>query len=442
MKRFIRKLVPRFVMRVYHLALAELASVVYQNPSRNMMVIGVTGTKGKSTTSFMIAKLLESAGHTVGLTSTALFKVGKREWLNATKMTMLGRFRLQKLLRDMVRAGCSVAVVETSSEGVLQSRHRGIHYDMAVFTNLTPEHLEAHGGFENYKKAKRDFFRSVAESPIKNVAGKLIEKVFVVNLDDPHAKDFVVVANGKRYGWTFHGNADARLDHVFQITQVENKSTGSDFTCDGNRLHVSMPGNVNVSNATAAAIVVHQMGAGWEIIRHGLENLPQMPGRMERIENPFGFTVIVDYAHEPESTKKLYDAVQLFNPERIIHVTGSAGGGRDKDRRRVLGQLAGENADIVIVTNEDPYDEDPRAIMEAVANGARNAGKKENHDLYLIDDRCKAIQRAVLMAQKNDLVLITGKGSEQAIVGNNGVKVPHDDRMVVKSAFAVREKSR
>ncbi len=442
MKRVIRKILPRFVLQGYHLALAKTASVVYRNPSRNMIVIGVTGTKGKSTTSFMIAKLLEASGHTVGLTSTALFKIGKKEWLNDTKMTMLGRFRLQRFLRDMVKKGCDVAVVETSSEGVLQSRHRGIDYDIAVFTNLTPEHLEAHGGFENYKNAKLAFFQHVAKGHAKKIHGETIEKAFVVNLDDPHAKDFLQFSVAKRYGWSMQSADQTALDKVFQISQVESTAQGSDFLLSGQRFHVPLIGKVNVMNAGAAVTVAHHLGATFTTIQQGLAQLPQMPGRMERIDNPLGFTVIVDYAHEPESTKKLYEAVRLFLPKRIIHVTGSAGGGRDKARRHILGNLAGQNATIVVVTNEDPYDEDPQAIIDAVASGAREAGKRDNVDLFLIPDRRDAIAKALYLAQEEDVVLITGKGSEAVIVGKNFAKTPHDDRVVVKDELEKLVKSR
>jgi UDP-N-acetylmuramoyl-L-alanyl-D-glutamate--2,6-diaminopimelate ligase len=187
----IKKLIPAVWLAAYHKSLAVLADIIYGRPSEKMVVIGVTGTNGKSSTVSLIAEILEKAGYRVGAASTTLFKLADKEWLNDKKMTMLGRFALQKLLRQMVAAGCRYAVIETSSQGIEQYRHLGIHYDVCVFTNLTPEHIEAHGGFDNYKKAKLKLFKHLADAPVKVIGGRKIAKAIVVNGDDRQAKEFL-----------------------------------------------------------------------------------------------------------------------------------------------------------------------------------------------------------------------------------------------------------
>jgi UDP-N-acetylmuramoyl-L-alanyl-D-glutamate--2,6-diaminopimelate ligase len=188
----LKRLIPAPLLGVYHRVLSFLAALRYGFPSEHMIVIGVTGTNGKTTVSYMLAKALEALGDPTGCTTTAMFKVGKKEWLNDRKMTMLGRFQLQKLLRDMKDAGCKYVVVETSSQGIIQHRHRAINYDVAVFTNLTPEHVEAHGGFENYKKAKIELFRHTVNGRRKTIGGKPVEKIAILNAGSEHAKDFAV----------------------------------------------------------------------------------------------------------------------------------------------------------------------------------------------------------------------------------------------------------
>src|SRR3989339_489899 len=191
LKANLRAIVPESLISAYHYVLARLAAFLYVHPSEKLIVIGVTGTNGKSTTVQFIGRLLESVGERVGWTTTASFKVADHEWVNDRKMTMLGRLQTQKLLRNMVKAGCRYVIIETSSQGIMQSRHIGINYDVIAFTNLTPEHIEAHGGFENYKAAKGKLFDRLHRLPRKKIDGREIEKSIVVNLDDPHAEYFL-----------------------------------------------------------------------------------------------------------------------------------------------------------------------------------------------------------------------------------------------------------
>lgn len=429
MKALIKKLIPRQILSIYHLSLSVLAAAFYLWPSRKMVIIGVTGTKGKSTTSYLLARILESAGYRVGLTSTAIFKISGREWLNATKMTMLGRFALQRMLARMVRAGCTYAIVETSSEGIAQSRHAGIDYDAAVFTNLTPEHIESHGGFENYKKAKGKLFASLSASAKKKIgSGK---KIIVANIDDENAGYFLGFWADEKWGFGLK-HETRNMEHAVLVEGVELRPDGAGFRVGGEEVNLKLAGKGNVYNALAAITAAVAQGVPLAAAARAVSKVESMPGRMEFVREGQNFTAIVDYAHEPESARQLYETAKLLPHARIIHVFGSTGGGRDIGRRRVLGELAGENADVIIVTNDDPYDDDPGEIAEAVTSGALSKGKKTGEDLFVILDRREAIRKAIALAGENDLVLVTGKGSEQVMVVAGGRKIPWDDRKTLR----------
>lgn len=403
MKSLIRRFVPRRILSLYHRALAALAGFFYGYPSRKLVVVGVTGTKGKTTTAYFIAKILEAAGHKVGMTSTAIMKIGAREWLNPHKQTMLGRFALQRMLREMLRAGCTHAVIETSSEGILQYRHRGIKYDAAVFTNLTPEHIEAHGSFENYKKAKGELFRRV--------------RVSVVNADDPAASYFLSFPAKKKVTYSVKENRWPTLA-------------------------LKLKGMFNVSNALAAATAAEALGVPRKTILQALAAIESIPGRMEFIDEGQPFTVVVDYAHEPASFRALFEAAQSIPHERIIHVFGPCGGGRDASHHAQMGEISAAHADVIIVTTDDPFDDDPSVIGRAVVAGAEKYCQraKIRRSISLVIDRREAIKRALAIAREHDLVLITGMGSEQ-VMTVRGKKIPWDDRTVVREALYETRKS-
>lgn len=438
MKKLIRRLVPEPIIGLYHLALAELAAFWYGHPSERLVVVGVTGTNGKSSTVQFIGRMLEHAGYRVGWTGTASFKVAGREWANDQKMTMLGRFQTQKLLRDMVRAGCTHAIVETSSQGIAQSRHIGINYDVAVLTNLTPEHIEAHGGFENYKRAKGRLFEALTKGRRKqDKNGERVEKAFVVNLDDRHTEYFLSFSADKKYGFGIGTSSFGKeIAGVVPMNaeQVEMTATGSSFDIAGHRIEFSPLGRFNVYNVLAAVTVCRALGLSWDHIRDAAVHLGSVPGRLEAIREGQPFSVIVDYAYEPAALAALYDAISLVPHGRVIHVLGSAGGGRDVARRETLGRMAAEHDDVVIVTNEDPYDDEPMEIIAQVAEGARPT-KSENENLFLVLDRQQAIDKAVSLAQPGDIVLITGKGSEPVMAVAGGKKVPWDDRIAARKAL-------
>ena len=429
LKSAIKKFIPKFLLSWYHLLLAHTANFVYGHPSDRLIVIGVTGTNGKSTTVNLIAKLLEEAGHSVVLSSTVNFQNGRREWLNDRKMTMPGRFFLQKLLAQGAAAGCRFAVIESSSEGILQHRQIGIHYDCMVFTNLTPEHLTAHGGWENYKQAKLEYFRQLQQLPRKKLNGEFIPKTIVANADDPSCGEFTNFNVDKIITYAKNSPADLQAQNVAVAEQ------GIRFDWHQTHFSLNLKGIFDVYNALAALAVAQSFGVEPKRCQAALEKIRNVPGRMELIDGGQAFKVLVDYAPEPEGLKQMYQSVQAWKKNKIIHVLGSTGGGRDTDRRLILGRLAGQQADYVIVTNEDPYEDDPQQIIDDVAAGSRDAGKILNQNLFKILDRRQAIEFALRSAQPGDMVIITGKGAEQKMAVAGGY-IPWDDRQAVRDALA------
>lgn len=432
-KAKIKKILPSWTLSLYHLSLAYLSALVLGFPSKKMVVIGVTGTSGKSTTCYVLMRMLENLGFKVGLASTIMFKVDEKEWLNDKKMTMVGRFQLQSLLWQMKSAGCRFAIVETTSEGIKQFRHAGIHYDVAVLTNLYPEHIESHGSFEAYKAAKMKLFEKLDRDPVKVINQYAIEKTIIVNGEDEHAPDFLnhdvrekLVFSMKDVSGTFPEVRRVRAE------QVESRADGLTFTVSGQRMEVPILGAHNVYNVLAAVSVGLSQDIPLPDMAEALKTVQGIPGRIELVQEGQPFTVIVDYAFEPRAMTKLYETVDQLPHNRIIHVLGGTGGGRDRDRRPKIGAIAGGRADVVIVTNEDPYDEDPMQIVQEVAAGAESEGRASVEKIL---DRREAIDKAISLAESGDIVLITGKGSEQAIVVANEKKIPWDDRAAARDAL-------
>ncbi len=438
---FIKKIIPEkiflFFQPAYHFGMGFLAGLVYGFPSKKMIVVGVTGTTGKTTSVYLTAKMLKKKGLKVGYTSTALLSDGKKEWLNDKKMTMLGRFFTQKMLRKMVKNGCQVAIVETTSEGIRQFRHRFINYDIVAFTGIYPEHIESHGSFKKYKNEKLKLFKHLEKSRHKKIKFsnlRNISKTIIVNGDDKYANEFGNFKIARKIIFT-KKNADVlqkEKEELIKYKFLEVNNTGVKFLFDNEIVQLKLLGEFNATNATIAGCVGKALGLSRQEIRRGLEKIKNIPGRLEKIEEGQDFTIIVDYAFEPKALEKLYETVDALGCRKIIHVLGSTGGGRDIARRKPLGEVAGKGADIAIIANEDPYDDDPMEIIKDVAEGARQVGKNEKENLFLIEDRQKAIEKALEMAEKNDIVLITGKGSEQAICLKNGKMQKWDDREVVK----------
>ena len=415
--------------KLYHWLLAWAAYFWYGRPSKKMIIVGVTGTKGKSSACRFIASVLESGGNKVGMLTTVEFQIADRRIINDKKMTMLGRGRIQKMLREMVQAGCKYAVIETSSEGILQYRHIGINYDIAVFTNLGTEHSERHGGFKNLKRDKGVLFAGLAKKPNKIIGGKKVDKVIVVNSDDANADYYFSFKADKKLAF---GITVPTADVRGQIIDSGLKTT--EFTINNDRYHIHVPGSFNVYNALAAVAVGRSQSINEEKIKSGLSAVSGIAGRMEFIDEGQPYLVVVDYAHEPMSLTELFSNLRKYIgiKKRIISVVGSDGGGRDKLKRAEMGRIAGELTDVVIITDVNCYDEDPTEIAEMLAVGARTAGKRDGADLVVQTDRKLAIQKALQIAEAGDVVAITAKGTEPYIAAANKRKIPWDDRTVAR----------
>ena len=433
-KTLLRRFLPRSLFRVYHRLLAHMATWRFGRPTRHLIVIGVTGTDGKTTTSTMIASILQTAGLPTGLSSSVYCQVGNERWLNESHMTMPGRFGLQRLLRRMVNVGCKYAVIEVSSEGVAQYRHLGIDFDAAVITNISPEHLESHGSFDAYKQAKGQLFGAIIKSGDKHFGMK---KFTVVNLDDPHAEYFLKFWAEEHHGVTIQSAAsmpDALQPKstVWRASDIQLNSANSTFTIDGQKIIVGLPGAFNISNALEAIAVARALGVAWEPIKKALQELQTIPGRLQEVSTGQPWRLVVDYALTPAALEKLYHTLQSQGVKRIISVFGAAGGGRDRWKRPELGKIAAEYAAHIILTTDDPYDEDPRQIAEAIKHGVPGA-HQQLVDIVL--DRREAIKQAITLAQPGDIIAITGMGAETSMVVK-GKKVPWNDAHVVTELLA------
>lgn len=408
MKNFIFSLAPRPLLDAYYLAWALGSAWWYGHPSAKLIVIGVTGTKGKSTTAELIRHTLAQTGHTVALASTIRFMVGNATERNLFKMTMPGRGYLQQFLRRALDAGCTHAVVEMTSEGALQHRHAGLELNALVFTNLQPEHIERHGSFEAYADAKLELARALGASPKR-------PRIIVANADDAYGAQFLAV--------------DADVRAPFSLADAE-PYTADDksvrFVWKGVLFTVPLPGLFNLKNCLATLTLGHALGLGTEKMRQALEHVEPVAGRAQRISLGQPFAVVVDYAHTPDSLKALYETY-ANSGKRLICVLGSTGGGRDTWKRPEMGRMADTMCDIAILTDEDPYDEDPHKIIEELSAGFANRQPR------VIMDRRQAIASAIAEAKDaDDAVLITGKGTDPYIMGPNGTKTVWSDAQVAQ----------
>lgn len=394
MLRHLRRLIPQklfsFFQPIYHAGLTALAAIIYRLPANRLIVIGITGTKGKSTTADMLVSILRAAGYSVALSSTIHFVIGDDKRPNLLKMTTPGRFLLQRFLREAVSKGSTHAVIEMSSEGAKLWRHLGIQLDGLVVTNLSPEHIESHGSFENYRAAKLRLARALAKSRKPN-------KFLILNKNDAALAPFK--------------EAVAKTD-----VKV------SEFNHAEDRYATTLPGQFNLENALAAAAAAEELGVRTDVIADALIKFSGARGRLEeiKISDQQTFKVIIDYAHTADSLVKLYQAY----PESKICVLGGTGGGRDRAKRLVMGRIADEHCREIILTNEDPYDEEPTQIVNDVASGI------SQHQPQIIMDRRTAIKTAFKLAKPDEAVIISGKGTDPFIMGPNGSKEPWSDARV------------
>jgi UDP-N-acetylmuramoyl-L-alanyl-D-glutamate--2,6-diaminopimelate ligase len=401
---FIKKFIPGFVISTYHLVLSFIGALYCGFPGKKIKVIGITGTNGKSTVVNITSQILKEAGYKVASSSSIVFKIGEVEEENKMKMTMPGRFALQKFLKKAVKEKCDYVIIEVTSEGIKQHRHRFINFDVVAITNLTPEHIEAHKGFENYKKAKGELF---------NVS----KNIHIINSDDDH-KDYFLGFGAKEIITYGINSGDLKAE------SIELSPNGSTFKVNQEEFKLKLLCEFNIYNALLGIAIGLSQGISINTCKKGLSRVEQIAGRMEEVVD----NVFVDYAFTPNALEKVYN---FLKPKegKLICVLGSCGGGRDKWKRPVLGKIADTYGDIVIITNEDPYDEDPMEIINQVAEGSPKSEK--------IVDRREAIKKALQEKEEKDVVVVTGKGCEPWICVKHGKKIPWDDRVTIKNLYNV-----
>jgi UDP-N-acetylmuramoyl-L-alanyl-D-glutamate--2,6-diaminopimelate ligase len=414
----------------YHFLWAWFGARRHSYPSRKMFVIGVTGTKGKTTTLELVNAILEAAHKRTALLSSLRIKIGGESEKNPTGNSMPGRARLQNFLARAVRANCQYALIEVTSEGVVQHRHRFIDWNIGAITNLAPEHIESHGSFESYRKAKLDFLRYVVTR-----GGKVL-----LNSGDAH--------------FGFFSDALAKMSKAPKtVTYVRNDEWLRNYLPKVGPMRAVSEGatpkfllsEFNEENVAAAVAITRELGISDSVIKDALVGFRGVPGRMEFLaKGPY--TAIVDYAHTPDSLAAAYKAARPepnanYPEPRLICVLGAAGGGRDQWKRPEMGKIAAEHCDEIVLTNEDPYDEDPAAIIREIRSGILG-GDPDLANVYEVLDRREAIRKAVELARPGDVVIGTGKGSEDWIHVARGKKVPWNERREFEEALAEKDRSK
>lgn len=410
-------------------ALSRAAAWFHGYPATEMHVIGLTGTDGKTTTSYLVTSILEAAGIKVGRLGTVDAYIGGEQDTATARMTTPEANEVQRLLRRMADAGCDVAVVESTSHGLALNRLDDVDYDVAAFTNITGDHLDFHETFEAYREAKAALFAALARSSDKGLA-----KAAVVNDDDPSANFMLGQAPDAR---PVRYALDSESADVL-ARNIHLRADGSSFRLltplGPAEVEIKLPAIFNVMNALCAASVGLTFGFPPQLIAEGLGRCEGVPGRMERIDAGQPFEVIVDYAHTGDAVRKVLEVLREVTRGRLMIVVGAAGE-RDPGRRFGVGRAAAEGADFAVFTSEDPRSEEPAAIVREIGQHAANAGRTAGTDFVEIEDRREAIAHALASAGEGDTVVIAGKGHEQSIIYGKQV-VPWDDRQVAREELS------
>jgi len=429
-RKIVKTLIPKKLFKRIepfgHLVEAVVANIQYGFPSRKMHVIGVTGTNGKTTTTFLIHRILHEAGFKVGMLSTVAYGIGDEIESQIEHITTAQAGILQKRLRDFKRAGVEWVVIETSSHSLAQNRIWGVPYEIAVMTNVTYDHLDYHGNFDNYLNAKRRLF---------TIAAKHGRKFTVVNADDPNAQKFV---DGMPRSITYGiDDGDLRASNLKLAADYSTFQAGIDK--EKYDIRVNIPGKFNISNSLAAITVGRELGLTKNQIERGIAALTGVEGRMAIINEGQKFRVIIDHASTPDAFNRFFDSVRPTTKGKLIAVFGSAGR-RDEVKRSTQGEIAGRFSDEVVLTEEDDRDVDGHMILNEIAEGAKKAGKVMNKDLFLILDRKEAIEFALGRAETaDDTVVLLGKGHEKTIERIDG-EHPWNETEITKNAIRLLKK--
>lgn len=403
--------VPQTLKNIFHAASSFFAACVFGFPARKMRIVGVTGTDGKTTTVQCLSAILIEAGHRVAVASSVNFRRGEEEWVNTSKFTTLSAWKLERFLREAVSSGCEYAVLEVSSHAIDQGRILGISFDIAVITNVTREHLDYHHTLEVYRSVKKKLLQRAKKA--------------VVNLDMDRPHEFLAANPG-------HSITYSRLDGAADVfaEKIASSLSGSTFTVEDTVFRIALPGMFNVENALAAIATATALGISRDVSSSALRKISGVPGRMEFVPNDRGLTILIDYAVTPNALENLYRLVsemRLPASAKIIAVFGACGD-RDRGKRPLMGEIVSSVADIVLLTNEDPYTEDPQQIVEEVRAGISN--KILGKTLFILLDRRDAIRKALSLASLGDIVVVTGKGAEETMAVGDA-RIPWNDKRVI-----------
>ena len=406
--------IPQIIVRNTRKALSSLSCCFYHNPSQKINVVGVTGTNGKTTTTFLTKSIIEKAGYEVGLIGTINYQIGKK--IIPAQETTPESVELQRLIAEMVAAKMKFAVMEVSSHSAVQHRIENINFKTAVFTNITTEHMDYHKTISNYLNAKVELFKNLAK-----------DSFAVLNADDEFSKYFADRTSAKILWYGIKNNADIKAEICRESTS--NIMIKLNYT--GREIDMKIPfmGLHNVYNALASVASAISLGVELDVIKSGIETAPAVPGRLENVPCNRGFKVVVDYAHTPHALETVLDALKNLVKGRVLLVFG-CGGDRDKEKRPEMGRIAGQQSDIFWLTNDNPRSEDPINIIDDI-----KVGIKSGRSFYIQTNRHKAIEEALSEAKDNDLVLIAGKGHEKYQIIKDTI-IPFDDREVVKKILS------
>lgn len=418
--------IPYVQVRDASQALGYLAAAFYGFPSRQLMVFGVTGTNGKTTTTHLLHSILKKASDgKAGFISTIGADFGEANADTGLHVTTPTAPEIQQYLAQMVEAGLTHVVLEMTSHGLEQGRLVGVDIDVAVITNITHEHLDFHGSFENYRDAKAIMFRMLSESFRK----KGVPKLSILNADDPSYEYFTQIEADKVVSYSIYAESDNR------VTDIAYGVSATDFQIGNTKYSLRLVGEFNVYNALAAVSAAYAVGIGVPLIRRGLKAVKSVSGRMERIDKGQDFIALVDFAHTPDALKKAIQAARIMlNPEnRLIIVFGSAGL-RDIEKRYLMAEVAANYADMTVLTAEDPRTESLDMILQMMAEGCIEQGGIEGETFIRVPDRGEAIYRACQMAKAGDMVMACGKGHEQSMCFGT-IEYPWDDRKAMRAAL-------
>ncbi len=413
---------PVFVVADPRARLGEVASWIYGNPSSRLLLLGVTGTIGKTTTTYLLESGLRAAGYLTGLIGGVECRIGRSTAVS--QLTTPEATDLQALLATMVERHVGAAAMEVSSHALVLGRVAGIHYDVAVFTNLSQDHLDFHANMDDYFAAKAELF-----TPRYSRSG-------VVNIDDARGRE---LAAGAAIPITTFSVSERRSAD-WRAVDVRTGADGSAFRVIGpggveSDAAVALPGQFNVANALGAIVTLVEAGVGLSAAVAGVAACPGPPGRMERVEAGQDFTVLVDYAHKPGAVEAVLTALREVTQGSLVIVLG-CGGDRDRGKRAVMAATAARLADVAIFTSDNPRSEDPLAILADMMTGALEVPQAKRAQVVVQPDRAAAIGLAISAAAKGDIVLIAGKGHEQGQY-SGGAVIPFDDREVAGQALAL-----